>query len=443
MTATALTPALAAARQRPAATSVTTTIICLAFYLFILSIPFEFSDRDATSFPIEIPTAVGALFLATTFLAPAASFGRFTRAARWFLLYLYAFLVAAAISGRDHVATVANGADYWTEVSKMFASLVELLLIFCVGRNLMRSRAVTERALATFALACIVRGAMPFLGILTTVHKVQTGGERISALGQNSNHAAMILGAGLIVMVGLAFGHYRKAWWRKPVIGAVLIGFLAYAVANTGSRGGLLAVALGILAFLFQSGKLVHLVRNLALAVLLIGAIAFASYNSEVMRNRFEDTLHTGTLTGRELIYPAVVGMIIDRPFFGWGPANNKYELGRRLEERVRRRRGTHNSVLEVLSATGVVSAIPFLMGTWLCFLSAWRARKGPDGTLPLALAVTAMASNMSGDWFMTPLFWFALAYAQAGEDHATDAAALAQPHNTGLYGRNVTPAQM
>lgn len=443
MTVTALPAQVAATRQRPAVTAFTTQIICFAFYLFVLSIPYEFSDRDASSFPIEIPTAVGALFLATTFLAPSASFGRLTRAARWFLVYFYAFLVAAAISGRDHVATVANGADYWLEVSKMLASLVELFLIFCIGRNLMRSQTVAVRALATFAVACIARAAMPFLGILTTLHKVQTGGTRVSALGQNSNHAAMILGAGLIVMVGLSFGHFRKTWWRKPVTGAALIGFLAYAVANTGSRGGLLAVALGILAFLFQSGDLRHLARNMALAVLLIGAIAVAAYNSEVMRNRMEDTLETGTLTGRELIYPTVVGMIVERPFFGWGPANNKYELGRRLEERVRRRRGTHNSVLEVLSATGLVSAIPFLMGTWFCFLSAWRARKGPDGTLPLALAVTAMASNMSGDWFITPLFWFALSYAQAGEDHAADLAALSPPRSPGLSGRNVTPAQM
>jgi O-antigen ligase len=393
-------------------------IIHGAFYLFVASIPFEFSDRDATSFPIEIPTAVGALFLLTTFLAPVESFGRLSRAARWFLLYFYAFLVAAAINGRDHVATIANGADYSTEVFKMLASLVELFLIFCVARNLMRSVAVTERALASFALACVVRAAMPFLGIMTTIHRVQTGGMRVSALGQNSNHAAMILGAGLIALVGLCYGPYRRRWWRTPLTGAPLVGLLAYAVANTGSRGGILALAFGIVAFLFQGGSARVLARNIMLALLLIGAIAFAAYNSEVMRNRVEDTLETGTLTGRELIYPAVVGMIADRPLFGWGPANNKYELGLRLGERVRRRRGTHNSILEVLSATGFVSAVPFLMGTWLCLVGAWRARKGPDSTVPLALFVTAMASNMSGDWFITPLYWFALAYAQAGHDH-------------------------
>ena len=72
-----------------------------AFYLFVCSIPFEFSDRDARDFPIEIPTAMGVLFLATTILQPRTSFGRPSRPARWYLVYLYMFVVAAAMA---HVA---------------------------------------------------------------------------------------------------------------------------------------------------------------------------------------------------------------------------------------------------------------------------------------------------------------------------------------------------
>ncbi|HZI21942.1 MAG TPA: O-antigen ligase family protein [Gemmatimonadales bacterium] len=411
------------------------------FYLFVCSIPFEFSDRDAHDFPIEIPTAMGALFLATTLLQPRTSFGKLPRPGRWFLAYLYMFLVAAAISGRDHVATIINGADYWPEVLKMFFSLVELLLIFWVASNLMRSTAVTERALMALAFACVVRAAMPFLGIMTTIHTVETGGARLSALGQNSNHAAMILGAGLVALVGLTFGRYGR--WSRRLVGVPLLGLLAVGVADTGSRGGILALGLGIMAFMLQGGSLGNRVRNMALAVFVIAGIAVAAYQSEVMRNRFADTLETGTLTGRERIYPAVVKMILDRPLFGWGPANNKYELGLRLDERFRRRRGTHNSVLEVLSATGIAAAIPFLIGTWLCLWAAWRARDGTDGTLPLALTVTVMASNMSGDWFITPLYWFALAYAVAARGHTAPApAAPAAPLVRGAtkFGAAVAP---
>jgi O-antigen ligase len=423
-------------------------IVCSAFYLFVCSIPFEFSDRDARDLPIEIPTAMGALFLATTLLQPRVSFGRPSRPTKWFMLYLYMFLVAAAINGRDHLATILNGAQYWTEVLKLLASLIELLLIFWVGSNLMRSPTVTRRALTALALACVVRAAMPFLGIMTTVHKVQTGGARLSALGQNSNHAAMILGAGLVALVGLTFARQGRTRGRLAV-GIPLCGLLAIAVADTGSRGGILALAGGIMAFMFQGGTLGNRIRNVAIALFVIAGLSVAAYQSEVMRNRFEDTLETGTLTGRERIYPAVVGMIVDRPLFGWGPANNKYELGLRLDERVRRRRGTHNTILEVLSSTGVAAGIPFFIGTWLCLWCAWRARQGPDATLPLALTVTVMASNMSGDWFVTPLYWFALAYAVASEGHVAQAAAAAPAVARGIWlapqpgGRIGTPAQL
>src|SRR5205085_1949965 len=145
-------------------------------------------------------------------------------------------------------------------------------------------------------------------------------------------------------LVGLTFARQGRTW-RRLLVGAPLIGLLAIAVADTGSRGGILALAAGILAFMCQGGTLGNRIRNVAIAMFVIAAIAVAAYQSEVMRNRFEDTLETGTLTGRERIYPAVVGMIVDRPLFGWGPANNKYELGIRLDERVRRRRGCHRGV--------------------------------------------------------------------------------------------------
>src|SRR5207253_1586557 len=332
------------------------------------SIPFEFSDRDAQTLPIEIPTAVGALFLLTTILQPRGSFGRPARPVWWFILYMYAFFLAAAVNGRDHLATLLNGADYWQQVLKMGFSLIQLILIFWVGRNLMRRPGVTERALIALALACVVRAAMPFLGIATTVHSVQTGGQRLSAMGQNSNHAAMILGAGLIALVGLTYGRYNRGRWRR-LAGAPLLILLAVAVADTGSRGGILALALGTMAFMFQGGTLGQRIRNLALTLLIIAA--------------------------------------------------------------------------------GVFAAIPFLIGMWLCFRAAWRAREGPDGSLPLALIVTVMASNMSGDWFMTPLYWFALAYAVASEGHTVQAAALHAPARPASHppplrsGRIVTPAQL
>jgi hypothetical protein len=58
------------------------------------------------------------------------------------------------------------------------------------------------------------------------------------------------------------------------------------------------------------------------------------------------------------------------------------------------------------------VTAVPFLIGTWLSVRGAWQARGGEHGVLPLALLCSLFLANMSGDWVASKLLWFVLAYA-------------------------------
>jgi O-antigen ligase len=126
--------------------------------------------------------------------------------------------------------------------------------------------------------------------------------------------------------------------------------------------------------------------------------------------------MKTGNMAGREQLYPALWTMFLEKPVLGWGPVANTYELALRIGERERPLRAAHNAVLELVTATGVVGAIPFLVGAWLCARAAWRSRRGPHGVLPLALFGSVLISNMSGDWIAAKLIWIVLAYALASE---------------------------
>src|SRR2546430_12979188 len=106
--------------------------------------------------------------------------------------------------------------------------------------------------------------------------------------------------------------------------------------------------------------------------------------------------------------------MAAERPLVGWGPVNNKYELGIRLDERIHRRRDAHNLLLEVLTATGAFGAVPFLVGLGLCAAGAWQARRRAHGVLALALLAGVMLANMSGNWIASKLLWVILAYGLA-----------------------------
>lgn len=113
--------------------------------------------------------------------------------------------------------------------------------------------------------------------------------------------------------------------------------------------------------------------------------------------------------------------MFREKPLLGWGPITNKYELGLRLHEIKHPRRDAHNMVLEVLTAAGVLGAVPFLFGVGLSTLAAWRARRGPHGMLPAALVAVVLVANMSGNHIAGKVFWLVFAYAVAAATYSAE----------------------
>ncbi len=401
-------------------------IVRWAFALLVFSIPFEFPER---SFPVEIPTITAAIFLLATPLQLRACYARRPAALVWFAVYLYAFAVSAAWNARHAAATDVNNASYGTEVTKLFALLLQVVLVFWAAYNLLQSPRVARFTLVVLALACTVRALLPVLGIARTSHAIWGGGERITALGQNANNSAMILAAGFVALLGLQYRAERPLVRPRWLV-APIIALLGLSVVDTGSRGGIVALGAGLLPLMFSGARTLWLgVRNAVIAALAIGLVIFTAYQSDSVRRRFTEAVEGGALAGRERIYPSLLQMSRERPFIGWGPVNNKYELGLRLNERIFRRRDAHNVVLEVLSSTGLAGTIPFLAGLGLCCVGAWRARRGRQGMLPFALLLVVLAANMSGNWIASKLLWLVLAYGLASMSHGGgDATGLPPP---------------
>jgi O-antigen ligase len=265
----------------------------------------------------------------------------------------------------------------------------------------------------TLVAACVIRASLPLLGLGRTANSVWTGGERVSALGQNANSAAMILAAGMVVLVGLAYGRDRRTW-SGLVFAGVLAAVIGYAVLETGSRGGLVALLGGVLVFALAAESTRARIRNALIGAVAISLLVFGALQLPVMKNRWEDSMRTGNMAGREQLYPNLWSMFLEKPVFGWGPVTNQYELAVRIGERERSARAAHNIVLELLTATGLIGTIPFLLGGWLCLRHAWQARRREHGVLPLALFASVFLSNMSGDWIAGKLIWLMLAFAIA-----------------------------
>jgi O-antigen ligase len=399
--------------EQPVSVALPAALVRWSLYLCLASIPFEIPER--TTLPVEVPTLFGAIFVLASLLQPRLCFRRPPAPFWWFASYLFVYALATSL----------NFLNDWSEVLQLFLLIVQNILVFWAAYNLLQDGRVSTAALVTFLIACTVRAGLPMVGIGRTTHAVWTGGSRLTWFGQNENNSAMILGAGLIVLIGLTYGRERSAI-RPRLLAWPLAVLLAVAVVETGSRGGMAALAAGLLAFLAfnKPPSALERLRNAAVGLLTLGVLLWAAYASPMMHDRLADTAGRGAMAGRENLYPILLQMFREKPILGWGPLNNHYELSlRELNEgegvRFLNQRDSHNLLLETLSSTGLVGTLVFWPGIVLCVLAAWRARAGPEGVLPLAILATELVANMSGNYMASKAFWLFLALAPAAYTRA------------------------
>lgn len=385
-------------------------VVVALFCVLIASLPIELPMR---TFRWEVPTITATLFLMATFLQPVACFRRTHAGLLWLLVYLHVFVISA----------VWHGWPNTLEVAQLFLFLVQATLVAWATFNLMQDDAIARKALWWFVAACVVRTVLPILGIeRSTYTESSTGAERITAFGQDANYSAMLLGAALLIAIGLTHGPSRSTL-RARLVAYSLALFFALAVVNTGSRGGLAALVVGLFAFAFRRARTpLDRLRSTLIVVVSMLVLAYVVMNSYVMRKRIERTAEQGTsaMAGREQLFPAFWRMFLEKPVGGWGPVNNQREVVKRATELILRpeqgSKDPHNLFLELLTATGLLGTVPFLVALALCVRAAWRARRGDYGILPLALMGLFLMANMSLNQLAHKPFWLFLAFVLASE---------------------------
>ena len=384
-------------------------VVRATLVLFVLSIPFEIPHRGA--FPIEVPTLTGLLFLAATLLNPSACYRRIPSSLVWIAVWLWILAIASLVNNTQQIVLAF----------RMFISLTLLMLLCWTAFNALADRRVLHDVLGAVVIGGVLRSAAQVARIGTTAVTVWTGGDRVTVFGQNANLSAMILSAALVTIVGLrelkgrGLPELRAFTWP-------LAGLVALAILQTGSRGGLLCAGIGMASYWFRGRTPLQQLRNGVLGILAAVLLGVGAMNTEVMRNRLEETATEGKMAGRERIYPAALEMFRERPLLGWGPIDNQYEIAKRIQDPIHASRDVHNLVLELLTTTGVIGAVPFLIGLGLCIRSAWRARSGTLGILPFGVLTAVLTGCVSGTWIEGKILWFAITLALAAGAHWAEA---------------------
>jgi hypothetical protein len=384
-----------------------------SFLLFVFTVPFEAADMGFTSSSLSLSKISGLFFFACYFfhynpllshLPHRRSFPRPPQATWWFLGYVAIF----TLNGYFIPATFRSNF-----LSFLFTR-VQLIFIFWITASLLEKEKMARQAVLMFAIASSIMA----LGILFHLpgfaeSKVMQGDiERATALGYNPNTLGGLLALALVMLIGLRLNDAFKHFVSKLSLLALGLPLVA-GLVKTGSRGAIAMAMLGLSAYLLPFCRSHRKVTAIVLALLGMVAVVYTVIRSPSALLRWQQTYYEGRLSSRERIFPAAVAMIWERPIFGWQPGGFELELGQRSGHG--KRIGSHNLYLQLFLEVGMVGAVPFLIGLWLCGQAAWRARMGNLGLLPLALLLTALIENMNNAGLSKKPLWLVLALTIAG----------------------------
>jgi O-antigen ligase len=292
-------------------------------------------------------------------------------------------------------------------------TLVQLIILFWLASSLFEQEKMAKSVLLSWAIVSCISAAGILFGVPGFSDSAQGVAEstREAGMGSNVNNLAPMMAMAVVTLIGLFLS------WPITNIRLLLLVFMVLppcmVMVRTGSRGGVVVFMIGCLVYLVPFLQRNRRLRAIVLGALGIAAVSYMIATNSYFMERWRDAYYEGDFSSREEIFPMAMEMIVERPVFGWQPAEFIYELGRRLGVPSGRREA-HNLFLHVLLEVGLVGAIPFFAGLSLCAWTAWKARAGNLGLLPFALVLSIFVTNMSITWIDRKMMWLILALSVA-----------------------------
>ncbi len=385
------------------------TVVRWSFLLFIFSVPFETAELGLTSKAFALSKLTGLMFFVVYFLyynplvaksSPRNSFPAPEPALWGFAGYVAVFAINGLLFSNEVFGPVLS----------RLATLVQLILLFWIAARILQEKKMARATLLTFASAVTILAIGMLLDLPGFSESVNASGEqRDTALGYNGNVLGAMMALTGVILVGLTLCGVIRRTSVKALLLALTLPLLI-AIVATGSRGAITVFLIGSAVYLLPFWRQAkRWVVAVTLATCLIVSMIVVVIHSPTALTRWQTTLEKGDISGRDRLLSSATDMFLERPLFGWGPYEFQMELGRRYGI-IFGQRDAHNLFTHLLMEVGLVGAGPFMIGLWLCARGAWRARQGSFGLLPLALFVTALASNLTGTDLALKQFWLVLA---------------------------------
>jgi hypothetical protein len=379
-----------------------------AFYISVFAIPFYNLYVPGTGERLGVKRLIQALMLGAILTRPRVCIRWLPKAFVWFLAYCGYRIVAGLWLAPEHSQL------WWPSTLELFQYLLPWAWLMV---NVMQYPKFGYGGLWAFATGVSLCALLHIAGI--GMAEVDNGVEgRSTMLGLNANQIGGIYAIAFVILVALGLFRSTRSSLRLAV--PALAGIVAIALAKSGSRTGALILALGVLVLLPQARVFVSRTKRYVMLALVAVILGGVMYQIPTLLKRFAPMASSSVAReeARGRMIPVLYEMFLRSPLYGSGPDKYQYELTRRAMPYLTEKQQTivaHNLALLLLVETGIIGFLLFAAGLSRALLSAWRARSGACGWLPLALLLPVSLAGLTvSSPIFEPILWFAIALALA-----------------------------
>ncbi|MEI6178172.1 MAG: O-antigen ligase family protein [Verrucomicrobiota bacterium] len=398
------TPALTGSMKRMARMP---SAVRWTLYIFLFSLCFENYDPFNMSGSVTLSKMAGILFaLACFWKAP----GIFVRQHWTVLLLLWVWLWLAIVT---FVAELEFPVSETAFRNVLFAQ-AQCFLLYWLSVNVLRDRRTAAYGLLAFTASAALMCVLMKLGIGRQVYREGMFHERISFLGANSNIIAVWSGISLLVIVGIVVGNVMRWDYRRYGL-LLLVAPMLVVMIESGSRGAAVSLVLAMACFLLTAGSLdKRILIGLASVCICLGFYYLSK--GSVLADRFQKTAETGSMAGREELWPAAIRMIGKRPLFGWGMYSaTSDELAPVIPRGDLEGNDPHNAFLAFFVFGGAFAGVAFVTLNLYWLYRTFTARNRRWGILPFAMTVFIVSTMFKGGGFyIAKIPWVILAFSTA-----------------------------
>lgn len=285
-----------------------------------------------------------------------------------------------------------------------------------------------KMALWSYTLGCVILSVL-----LVTTGKMDEGYNYAGRLTINifnsyldPNNLAAILLTGIFTCFSAIWNKSKFSPFSN-IFGVVCFVLMVIAVMLTGSRGGIIALVVGIAVYIYSKSN--KKTRPIVILCFLVGIIVAFILAKKLLPaelfNRLFEISEYGSGSGRMAHWVAAVKKILDNPLFGFGAASyfgffSQVQGGEFA---------MHNTFLAVLFEIGLVGLVVFMIPIVLGIKASLKTKS----SLLLAVIFSNMAAAFFLDTLHTRFFWNAIALVIMWHEIQIRSNGLSEPEQNGV----------